>query len=356
MSDLGEGLSDLAKSPSTFQRVYTKITHNGKGVESLEDIKKYPHLQHVDLNNNSISDLSPLQHLRDLITLNLSHNRITEILDYKVPQCDSSNRWNSGAGHVGSTLEEADLSNNKIGNMADLSHHRILTKLILNHNTISKIEGISQMKFLRVLDLSDNRIGSIRGVENLNIVQLNLDNNLLTDLAGLDTLPRLATVTVSNNKISSLRDLQNCLSLRVVDMSGNGIETVFEAEHLANLKFLHDLDLSGNPVRGSNEYRLRLIFRLQRLVTMDTTLVTAKEKVKALNLHGEDASHRETVFRKYFPNKEFENMMPPFVEEIRPEVAEQNRKTSERKANNNFVTDITNAAVRKLSVSNPGYS
>ena len=62
------------------------------------------------------TDLSPLNDLQYLLILDVSHNKITKMLDFSPPK----------------NLKEVDMSYNEIEEMTDLSAHHYLMKLILD--------------------------------------------------------------------------------------------------------------------------------------------------------------------------------------------------------------------------------
>jgi Leucine-rich repeat (LRR) protein len=71
---------------------------------------------------------------------------------------------------------------------------------------------------------------------------------------------------------------------QVLDLSGNQVEGVREAEHLMGLPVLTSLDLTGNPVTEKEFYRLRVLVRLQQLASLDQAPVEAPEKVRKGNV------------------------------------------------------------------------
>ena len=57
------------------------------------------------------------------------------------------------------------------------------------------------------------------------------------------------------------------------------IASVDETQYLRELSYLTELDLGENPVQEVLDYRLALIFRLQRLLILDAGGIGAEEKV-----------------------------------------------------------------------------
>lgn len=65
---------------------------------------------------NFFSDLSPLSNLPYLLILDVSHNKLTTVLDFEPPK----------------NLREVDLSYNEVEIISDLSRHQCLTKFNLD--------------------------------------------------------------------------------------------------------------------------------------------------------------------------------------------------------------------------------
>ena len=61
-------------------------------------------------------------------------------------------------------------------------------------------------------------------------------------------------------------------------------------------------------------YRRRVLVRVQQLSLLDGIVVSAEEKVKALNMHGADVEHRKEVLSAHLPDATFTNPLPPFEE------------------------------------------
>lgn len=106
---------------------------------------------------------------------------------------------------------------------------------------------------------------------------------------------------------------QSCRRLQQLDLSSNDLDDVNELNHLIPLQFLQSVSLSGCPLvdrEGSHVfYRARVLRRLVQIQQLDDEEVTAKEKVKALVMHGSDLETRQRVFTKYLPSQQFTNFL-----------------------------------------------
>ncbi|CAN0071149.1 unnamed protein product, partial [Sphacelaria rigidula] len=203
--------------------------------------------------------------------------------------------------------------------IGDVSHHCNLQELDLGHNGIEEIQGLSSLKCLRVLRLNNNKIQEINGIDGLPLVEVNLDNNEIRAVqnVGAEKLPNLRTLRLGYNHISILEGLTGCSSLALLDVQFNRIIAVRQVEFLQQCPFLHTLILEGNPVDTLEAYRSRVIFRLQGLMVLDRNKIPPEEKVKSVNLMGDEDSdlpHRKQVFEEHLPGTDFINTLPPFSE------------------------------------------
>merc|ERR1712166_1338894 len=73
-----KGLGRITKSAAGSQLVYTELTLEEQEIGSIELLSKYPHLHHVQLARNRITDLKPLGSLPNLLTLDLTGNSLTD--------------------------------------------------------------------------------------------------------------------------------------------------------------------------------------------------------------------------------------------------------------------------------------
>ena len=143
------GMFVVARSPTNPALLHLP---QDKGIGSIDIIRNYPHLQVVEMPGNSIKDISALSALAHVRRVNFRGNNLTEVLSkcargqvslgrdlpHAAPAADFQPEpfEDNFAEHefrviVGSALEDADLSDNKIEEIEDLSHHRCASLLLL---------------------------------------------------------------------------------------------------------------------------------------------------------------------------------------------------------------------------------
>jgi hypothetical protein len=82
---------------------------------------------------------------------------------------------------------------------------------------------------------------------------------------------------------------------------------VRELQALVAQPLLGELSLRGSPLATAQGdfYRARVLVRLRQLRLLDGELATAREKVKACAMHGQEHASRRAVAAKHLPTTEF---------------------------------------------------
>lgn len=147
---VAQGLKTLGVHPLEHRHTFLELSLTGLSLEFIDILSNYKKIMYLDISNNNIKSLKPLEKMTCLIHLNARNNQITECLDFAPPLCNEQCAWKDGHRAVGSMLTLVDLSHNKIQKIGDLRRHQFLECLLLNHNQISKIEGVDTLEYLQV--------------------------------------------------------------------------------------------------------------------------------------------------------------------------------------------------------------
>ena len=155
------------------------------GIKNLLGLENAVNLEKLDLNENEISDLSPIAKLNKLTKLSLIRNRISDLQ----PLSELTN------------LEYLDLYANKIEDISPLAKLTNLKHLDLHNNNdqtgdpvhptisggIKDISVVKNLTKLEMLSLGSNNISDITPIKNLtNIKDLVLAGNHISDYSGLE--------------------------------------------------------------------------------------------------------------------------------------------------------------------------
>merc|ERR1719230_1894815 len=111
--------------------------------------------------------------------------------------------------------------------------------------------------------------------------KLDLSHNELSALHNLEPLTHLTQLSLENNAISSLSGLAHLSSLMELYIGNNEVHELQEVDHLKNLPKLIIVDLSGNQLCNTANYRLYTLFRIRRLKVLDGISVQSEEVAQA---------------------------------------------------------------------------
>lgn len=157
-------------------------------------------------------------------------------------------------------LEELCLEDNRITVLENLSHLKKLLKLDLGKNQISMVENLSSLEQLTQLSLEDNYISSLKGLESLtSLMELYLGNNRITTLKEINyirALPKLLILDLSGNPVCKQKEyrsyiIYNLKKLKVLDGIGIDANEQQQAKEMFAGKLTEDL---LNEILGHSYY------------------------------------------------------------------------------------------------------
>ena len=176
------------------------------GIRSLTGMEELVGLEEVDLHQNEIQDVSPLEGLLRLHTLHLGINLITSAESFtEMP-----------------ALRHLTLFQNEIEDVTPLGSLTGLHALHLRYNVLEDISALAPLTNLRELTFGNNAIadlGCVAGMEHLTL--LNGYFNYIEDVRPLVGLSRLQWLYLGYNRIRDIEPLFELPSLRGVHLEGN---------------------------------------------------------------------------------------------------------------------------------------
>jgi len=251
----------------------------------IKPLSELSDLRTLNLNNNQITDLSPLQDLQNkdqIEYLYLANNNISDLSPLK--------------GF--SRLHTLDLRNTQISDLTPLS------ELPLSYIILSGESGLDSrqiLKFPKLTKLSLSRFSQLdlsflSGLTNLEL--LNLSGCTITDTAPLNSLINLDTLYLSDNNFSDLSDLVGMRNLMVLSIRKHNI---FDLTPITRLKTLRRIDLSGSSISNLTPLsQLPFLFwlSLKNVAIEDYSPLRALTNLKVLILSKNDATARELTLLK----------------------------------------------------------
>lgn len=216
------------------------------------------YLKKLDLGNNQIRDCSTLKELIQLQTLNLSWNIINNISALKeLSQLQTLNLRSNQISDIStlnklSQLQMLDLRSNKINDISVFKELNQLQVLDLSYNKISDTCTFNEMSQLQVLDLRYNQISNISSFKALKqLTTLYLGANEIREISILNELNQLQILDLRSNQISDVSPLSRLNQLQQIDLAKNQITDLFPLNNLIlKIKLIYD---KGRPTNSSDK-------------------------------------------------------------------------------------------------------
>ncbi|XP_074936809.1 leucine-rich repeat- and IQ domain-containing protein 1 [Phalacrocorax aristotelis] len=284
---------------STLQQV-TTLTLEDVPACSLSTLSECSNLQVLTLRRCGLVALDGLSNCKDLKYINVEENNIQIIDCEKLENLRililNKNHLSSVCGLDSCiSLQNLELSYNRITRIGGLESLKNLQQLIVDHNQLISTKGLCEAPTLIHLDCSFNHLTQVEGIENCGLLQiLKLQGNNLQELPRLENhvllrelylddnsiaavrmlsfywLPLLQIILLSQNRLTELVPLNSFLSLEKLDIKNNclsdlkGILTWLSGCHK-----LRELSLSGNPLLQERNWRPSLCKTLPSLQFLD---------------------------------------------------------------------------------------
>lgn len=188
-----------------------------------------------------------------------------------------------GKGGAGSSGQDAPLP--QLGERGD-GRFPCLEVLMLSDNGLTHLQPLEleRLPRLRALFLDDNDIGSTAGLGGLTALEvLVLDRNRVkvVEPGSLALCPRLTELHLGFNRLADTAPLQGCTSLRRLVLESNRLAEFTAIEPLVQLPRLQELVLTGNAMMRRPDSRLRVVYHLPRLLSLNLTTVGEEERTQA---------------------------------------------------------------------------
>ncbi|KQK11709.1 protein phosphatase 1 regulatory subunit SDS22 [Brachypodium distachyon] len=212
----------------------------------------------LDLSHRTFSDVSCLGSFKSLERLDLGYNCLVTLEG--LSSCVNlkwlsviENKLVSLKGVEGLTkLQVLNAGKNKLTKIDEVKSLTTLGALILNDNNISAICKLDRHHQLNTLVLSKNPVGTIGDslVNAKSLKKLSMSHCQIEDIgSSLVACVELKELRLAHNKISKIpSDLAKNVKILNLDLGNNLIERVSDLKALAELRFLRNLNLQGNPI------------------------------------------------------------------------------------------------------------
>jgi hypothetical protein len=229
-TNLANCITSYAIERATFVHELFDLICDNEAILDLSDIEQLTYLKKISLVGNSISDVSPLGGLFDLISMDLSQNPI--------------------ANHIAITQPYlTDLRINDTG-LIDLSFIDNLPHLVelsvAANASLTDISPLNAKPGLQILNISDTAINDISFVTNFAALHGFQMNNLgLADLSAIASLSQLIDLAFVGNSVIDTSMLNNLSKLQLLDGASNNMADI---SVMSNFNQIVSLILTDNQI------------------------------------------------------------------------------------------------------------
>ncbi|EAW88716.1 leucine rich repeat containing 23 [Homo sapiens] len=261
-----EGLSLLCKTGNGLAHAYVKLEVKERDLTDIYLLRSYIHLRYVDISENHLTDLSPLNYLTHLLWLKADGNRLRSAQMNELPY-----------------LQIASFAYNQITDTEGISHPRLET-LNLKGNSIHMVTGLDPEKLisLHTVELRGNQLESTLGINLPKLKNLYLAQNMLKKVEGLEDLSNLTTLHLRDNQIDTLSGFSREMkSLQYLNLRGNMVANLGELAKLRDLPKLRALVLLDNPCTDETSYRQEALVQMPYLERLDKEFYEEEERAEA---------------------------------------------------------------------------
>jgi len=192
-----------------------------RNVESLKGAELLINLEWIFLQENRISNLSPLSKLKKLERIYLQDNRVSDVSPL--------------AGLM--NLELLNIRDNNVRDVSPLSGLPELAALDLWGNAVSDLSPLAKLAKLRQLDLWKNNVTDISPLAGLTSLEtLSLGENAIRDLSMLQRLGNLKILSIRKNKIADLSPLSHLSNLNSIYLGENCISDFSPVKNVESIQ------------------------------------------------------------------------------------------------------------------------
>ncbi|MDR1110356.1 MAG: leucine-rich repeat domain-containing protein [Deltaproteobacteria bacterium] len=227
-----------------------------------------PALSDLRIRGCALSDISDLMHLSNVVSLNLSRNRVKSVEAlfgmFGLVNLDLSDNWVDNLGPLSwmAKLRDLDVSRNRVSSLKTLAKLEDLKLLAVSRNPLADARQLGIFGNLAGLSASDVGLTDLSPIAGLaDLRYLELSGNGLVDIGPISALRRMVYLDLSMNGIEDVSPLEGLAGIERLDLSDNKI---IDVAPLMGLMELRELDVSGNEIAD-----IRGLGKLPRLEHLD---------------------------------------------------------------------------------------
>ncbi len=226
-------------SPLNNLKNLTHLNISETNATDISCLSNLTNLETLMINNTDVADVSIVSTFTNLKHFEMSSLDKLDVSTIKLPisvetlYCNSDKLTDLNFISQLETLTNLYAANNQLNDISPVSKFD-LNNLDLSANKISDITPI-KADCLSNLDLSTNEITDASSLAGITAYELDLAYNKITDISFLKDNTRIGLVELNNNNISDISALKDCFKIYSLNISNNQISDISAVETIDEL-------------------------------------------------------------------------------------------------------------------------
>ena len=192
----------------------TQLNLTYDGITNLSGLEFATNLRALDLTGNTITDITPLQHLHNLTDVSLRMNKASVMPDLTPLAGTPVKSLNLVADDYGTQPD-------KLVGLAQLTS---LEELEMQNNDLTTVPPVTNLPNLSYLGIAGNKLTSVQGLTGMHqLTALKVGSNQLTDYTPIASLTNLTTLSIGNNRSNDISMLRSLVNLQEATFSQMGL-------------------------------------------------------------------------------------------------------------------------------------
>lgn len=195
----------------------------GEGWTDITFLGTMPNLEYLTLVNTRVSDLTPLNGLSKLLSLQTRNSKkltdltpLKELPNLRVLVFDNTRVSDLTPLDGLPNLNTLVLRNTLVSDLGPLHGHTNLYSLDLRNSAVSDLTPLRGLHNLRLLDIGHTRVTDLTPLKELqSLYNLDLQNTSVSDLAPLRELGSLGFLDLRNTKVTDLTPLKDLPKVKI---------------------------------------------------------------------------------------------------------------------------------------------
>jgi Leucine-rich repeat (LRR) protein len=234
-----DDLTPIAAMPNL-----SELTLNGTGISSLEALRNFPKLTHLECRETPIDDLTPIANCLEIKYLDALGSRISSLEPLKNMKKMrhlnvAGTRISSLTGCPTEVLNFININGTKVSDLAPLATAKGLVTVEISHIPIQSLQPLRDAVYIESLNLRQTNVSDLKILSNKpRLMKLIISETNVSDLAPIGSLKELQVLRFNKTKIASLQPITNSQSLVELEFSDTPIKDLKPIGFLKNVQKL----------------------------------------------------------------------------------------------------------------------